>query len=128
MEKLELLYFVAESINQSNRSWNAVWGLTMKLPMIPSNFTLGIYPKEIKTQVCTETCSHMLTDAITTIVKWKNVDSPNIHQQENKLYFINNDSTFIWVNKSQKTLCWIMEPDTKENKLKDYIYMKSPNK
>ena len=51
--------------------------------------------KEIKTQVCTETCSHMLTDAITTIVKWKNVDSPSVHQQENKLYFINNDYTFI---------------------------------
>ena len=41
-----------------------------------SNSTLGIYPKEIKTQVCTETYSHMLTDAFTTIVKKKKCRQP----------------------------------------------------
>ena len=97
------------------------WGAIAFSTLWSSNSTLGIYPKEIKTQVCTETCSHMLADAFTAIVKEKKCRQPKCPSTGEQIILYKQWLYFYIDQYVSKTLHWIKEPDTKENKLKDDI-------
>ena len=83
MGKLEHLYtagwdvkwysWCGKHFDVSSKTWN------MELPNDPSMSFLGIYPRELKTNVCTKACTRMGVQALSMITK--NGDNPNIHQQ-----------------------------------------------
>ena len=58
------------------------------LPKRFSNCTLGIYPKEVKTSVCTKTCTQMFIAALLITAKtWKQPRCPSGSVRINKLWY-----------------------------------------
>ena len=70
--------------------WKTVWWfltkLNIPLPYTPTIASLGIYPKELKTYVHTETCTWMFIAALFRIVKtWKQPKCPLVGEWINNL-------------------------------------------
>ena len=73
--------------------WKTVWQLLTKLnillPYNPAIVLLGIYPKELKTDVHTKTCTQMFTAALIIIVKtWKQPRCPAVGEWINQFWYI----------------------------------------
>ena len=73
--------------------WKAFWPFLTKvnilLPYDPAIVLLGIYPKELKSYVHTETCVWMFIAALFINVKsWKQPRCPSVGEWINKPYYI----------------------------------------
>ena len=73
--------------------WKTVWRflkkLRIELPCDPAIPLLGIYPKNLKTPICKDTCTPVFTAALFTIAKtWKQPKCPPRDEWIKKMWYI----------------------------------------
>ena len=70
--------------------WETVWqflkSLNIELLYVPEVPLLGIYPREMKTYIHTETCTEMfITSLFIKAKRWKQLKCPSTAKQLNKM-------------------------------------------
>ncbi|KAF0875829.1 LORF2 protein, partial [Crocuta crocuta] len=82
--------------------------LHIKLPYDPAILRIGMYPREMKTYLYTETCTRMFKATLFVIAKMcKQANRPTVDERMNKMWYSHTMEYYLAIKRNEVLTCAI---------------------